>query len=93
MGGCDWVWVGVTECGWVGKMVKPISKIFFQMSVRVYSVPGQNEGRRKAFLEWKSIDLSSKLSLTCGGYFNCYKSVHHPIPTRGNKEHRPDMLL
>ena len=51
VGGCDWVWVGVTECGWVGKMVKPISKIFFQMSVRVYSVPGQNEGRRKAFLE------------------------------------------
>ena len=31
MGWCDclehfygWVWVGVTGCGWVGKMVKPI---------------------------------------------------------------------
>ena len=29
------------------------------MSARVYSVPGQTEGRTKAFLEWKSIDLSS----------------------------------
>ena len=28
------------------------------MSVQVYSVPGQTEGKRKAFLEWKSIDLS-----------------------------------
>ena len=26
-----------------------ISKLFFQMSVRVYSVPGQTEGTRKAF--------------------------------------------
>ena len=31
--------------------------------------------RGKAFLKCKSIDLSSKLSLTYGG------SVHHPIPT------------
>ena len=46
----------------------------------VYSVPGQTGGRRKAFLEWTSIDLSSKLSLTCGGDVNYYKSVHHPIP-------------
>ena len=37
------------------------------MNAQVYSVPGQTEGRRKAFLEWTSIDLSSKLSLTCGG--------------------------
>ena len=22
IGGCYWVWVGVNECGWVGKMVK-----------------------------------------------------------------------
>ena len=51
------------------------------MSAQVYSVPGQTKGRRKAFLEWKSIDLSSKLSLTCGGNVNYYKSVHHPIPT------------
>ena len=35
------------------------------MSVQAYSVPGQTEGKRKAFLEWKSIDLSFKLSHTC----------------------------
>ena len=34
-----------------------------------------------------SIDLSSKLSLTCGKNVNYYKSVHHPIPTRRNREH------
>ena len=50
------------------------------MSTQVYSVPGQTEGRRKAFLGWTSIDLSSKLSLTCGGNVKYYKSVHHPIP-------------
>ena len=49
------------------------------MSAQVYSVPGQTEGRRKAFLEWKSIDLSYKLSLTCGGNVNYYNSVHHPV--------------
>ena len=57
------------------------------MSAQVYSVPGQTEGRSKAFLEWKSIDLSHELSLTCGGNVNYYKSVHQPIPTRENKEH------
>ena len=58
------------------------------MTVQVYSVPGQTEGRRKAFMEWASIDLSSKLSLTCGGNVNYYKSLHHPIPTLpGNREH------
>ena len=51
------------------------------MSAQVYFVSGQTEGRRKAFWEWISIDLSSKLSLTCGGSVNYYKSVHHPIPT------------
>ena len=51
------------------------------MSAYVYSVPDETEGRRKAFLEWTSIDLSSKLSRTCGGNVNYYKSVHHPIPT------------
>ena len=51
------------------------------MIAQVYSVPGQTDGRRKAFLEWTSMDLSSKLSLTCGSNFNYYKSVHHPIPT------------
>ena len=51
------------------------------MSAQVYSAPSQTEGRRKAFLEWTSIDLSSKLSFTCGGKVNYYKSVHHHIPT------------
>ena len=59
------------------------------MSAQVYSVTGQTEGRRKAFLEWSSIDLSSKLSLTFGDNVNYYKSVDptltlsllSPIPT------------
>ena len=57
------------------------------MNAQVYSVPGQTEGRRKAFLDWKSIDLSSKLSLTCENNVNYYKSVYHPILTRRNREH------
>ena len=51
------------------------------MSAQGYSVSGQTEGRRKAFLERTSIDLSSKLSLAYGGNVNYYKSVHHPITT------------
>ena len=51
------------------------------MSARVHSVPGQTERRKKAFFEWTSINLSSKLSLTCGGNVYYCKSVHHPIPT------------
>ena len=51
------------------------------MSARVYPVPGQNEERRKVSLDWTSIYLSSKLSLTCGCNVNYYKSVHHPILT------------
>ena len=57
------------------------------MSAQLYSVPGQTEKRRKAFLEWKSIDLCSKLPFTCGGNVVYYKSVHHPIPIRENREH------
>ena len=38
-------------------------------------------------MEWKSIDLSHELSLTCGGNVNYYKSVHQPIPIRENWEH------
>ena len=57
------------------------------MSAQVYSVPGQTEGRMRAFLEWKSIDLSPELSLTLGDNVNYYKSVHHPIPIRENREH------
>ena len=49
------------------------------MSAQVYSVPGQTEGRRKALLEWKSVYLFSKLSLTYGGNVNNYKSVHYPL--------------
>ena len=47
------------------------------MSAPVYSVPGQTEWRRKAFLEWKGIDLSHELSLKYGDNVNYYKSVHH----------------
>ena len=57
------------------------------MRAQLYSVPVQTEGRRKAFLKWKSIDLSYKLSLTCGGNVNYYKMIHHPILTHGNREH------
>ena len=51
------------------------------MSVLVYSVLDQTERRAKAFLKWTTIDLSSKLSLKCGGNVNYYKSVQHHIPT------------
>ena len=57
------------------------------MSAQVYSVPGQIEGKRKAFFEWKSIDLSYELSLTCGVNINYHKSVHYPISTCKNREH------
>ena len=57
------------------------------MSAQVYSVPGQIEGRSKTFSEWKSIDLSHELSLTCGSNVTYYKSVYQPIPTRENREH------
>ena len=57
------------------------------MSAQVYSVPGQTEGRRKVLLESKNIDLSYELSFTCGGNVNYYKSVHHPITARENREH------
>ena len=57
------------------------------LSAQVYSVPGRTEGRITSFLEWKSIDLSSKLSLTCGLNVSYYKSVHYRILTCGNREH------
>ena len=37
--------------------------------------------RGKAFLKWKSIDLSFKLSTAYGGNGKYYKSAHHPVPT------------
>ena len=57
------------------------------MNSQVYSVPDQKEGRSKAFLEWTSIDLYSKLPLKCESNFDFYKShnqdyVHNPIPTQ-----------
>ena len=51
------------------------------MSAQVYFVPSQTERRRKTFLEWTSIDLSLKLSLTSGINVSYYKSVRHPITT------------
>ena len=50
------------------------------MMVDIYSVAVQTERRGKAFLEWTSIDLSSKLSLTRRVNVSYYKSVHYPIP-------------
>ena len=55
------------------------------MSGQVYSFSDQTKRRRKAFLLWKSIDLSYKLNLLHVRVVN--KSVHHSIPTRGNREH------
>ena len=57
------------------------------MSVQVYCAPGQTEAKRRAFSEWKSIDISFELSLAWGVNVNYYKSVHHPISTRENREH------
>ena len=74
------------------QLSKQISKLFFQMSIQVYSIPYQTDGRtckrRKASLEWK-INLCSKLSLTCGSNVNYYKNVHHPITTCGNSRKHP----
>ena len=39
------------------------------------------KGKRKALFGWKSIHLSHEPSLTRG------VNVHHPIPTRENREH------
>ena len=58
------------------------------MSSQLCSVPGQTEGKGKAFFERKSIGLSYELSLTsCWVNINYYKSFDHPIPTLENKEH------
>ena len=52
------------------------------MCAQLYYLPVQTEGRRKAFFEWKSIDLSSKLSFaTCGGNVDYHKSVDHSVLT------------
>ena len=57
------------------------------MSTQAYSLCGQTDGRKKAFLQSKSIDLSYKLPTSYVGNVKSYKSVHHPISTRGNWEH------
>ena len=57
------------------------------MSAQVYSARSQTEGRRRACLEWKSRDLPYWLSFTCWGNVNYNKSVHHPIPTSGNRKY------
>ena len=58
------------------------------MSAQVYSASNQTEGRRRAFLEWTSIDLSSKLSFTCGGNVNYYKGLSsYSYSACGNREH------
>ena len=51
------------------------------MSTQVLSVSRQTEWKMKVFLEWTNIELSSKLSLSCGVNVNCYKSVRHHILT------------
>ena len=56
------------------------------MSAQVYSVPGQTDGKRKPYLEQKSIDISFEVSLTCGVNVNYYKNVYHPVSTRDNRE-------
>ena len=69
---------------------KQISKLFFQMSAQVYSLPNPTEGRKKAFFEGgKHRFLSSKLSLTYGGNVNHFKNVHHlsVYSACGNREH------
>ena len=57
------------------------------MSGQEFSVTGETEVERRAFIEWKSTNLSSKPFFTCGCNVNYYKSVHHSIPTCGNREH------
>ena len=57
------------------------------MNAQVYSALGTTDGRRKSYLEWNSIDLSYKVSLTCVGNVKYYESVNHPILTGGNREH------
>ena len=51
------------------------------MIAQLYFVLDQTEGTKKAFLEWKSTDLYSKLSLKCGGNVSYCKSVYQSIPT------------
>ena len=55
------------------------------MSAQVYFVPGQTEGRRP-FWNGKALTYPMNYLLHVGNV-NYYKSVHQPIPTRGNREH------
>ena len=71
----------------INKVFTSLCKLFFPKSAQVYSIPCKTEGRTKSFSEWKSIDFSYELSLTCGGNVNYYKSVNHSIPIHENREH------
>ena len=53
----------VQEVLW--QLSKLVNNLFFEMSTQVYSLLGQAEGGRKAFLHGKSINSFHKLSLTC----------------------------
>ena len=56
------------------------------MRAEVCSVLDQTERRRKVFLEWTSIDLSTKHRFIWDNG-NYYKIVYHLIPARRNREH------
>ena len=63
-------------------MVAAFKTNFLSNECQVYSLYGQTEGRRKAFLfGGASIYLFLKLSLTYGGKVNRYKSGNHPLST------------
>ena len=49
------------------------------MSTQVYSVPGQTEETREAFMEWIGIYSSSRLSLIYRSNVNYYESADHHI--------------
>ena len=68
------------------KLSKQISKLFFQISAQVYSVPRETEGRKKALFEWKGIGLSYELFLTCGGNVNYFKSILFLAKNEGEKK-------
>ena len=56
------------------------------MGAQVYSVPGQTEGRSKAFFGTENHRLIPRTISYMWGYVNYYKSVDKPIPTHGNRE-------
>ena len=63
----------------LGRFQNKSASCFLITRVKFCSWPNQRE--RKVFLEGTNIDLSFKLSLTCGGNVNSSKSVYHPTPS------------